>query len=116
MYLQSLKNKICSRSVWDELEKHFNFYYPVAGMISRLPRTLLFFKAGIASWDCPERLLIALEPEAASIFCRKMRIRDCIIEDDLRQRSQNDSLISEDFEGLWMKLLTLYFLHVFQQV
>ena len=31
-----------------------------------------------------------------------MRIRDCIIEDDLRQRSQNDSLISEDFEGMML--------------
>eukprot|EP00794_Sanderia_malayensis_P005264 gene5264-5930_t len=56
-------------------------------------------EAGIASWDCSERLLIALEPEAASIFCRKLRIRDCIIEDDVRLRSQDCSLISEDFIG-----------------
>ena len=48
----------------------------------------------------PDRLLIALEPEAASIFCRKLRIRDCVIEDDLKAKAGDDSLISEDFEGM----------------
>uniref|UniRef100_A0A8C4Q813 Heat shock protein 12B n=1 Tax=Eptatretus burgeri TaxID=7764 RepID=A0A8C4Q813_EPTBU len=32
------------------------------------------YKAGIASSQFPEQLLIALEPEAASIYCRKLRI------------------------------------------
>ena len=56
-------------------------------------------QAGIASLDNPDRLLIALEPEAASIFCRKLRIRDCVIEDDLKAKAGDDSLISEDFDG-----------------
>lgn len=56
-------------------------------------------QAGIASFANPDRLLIALEPEAASIFCRKLRIRDCVIEDDLKARAGDDSLISEDFQG-----------------
>lgn len=32
------------------------------------------YQAGIASPDFPEQLLIALEPEAASIYCRKLRV------------------------------------------
>lgn len=28
--------------------------------------------------DCPEQLLIALEPEAASIYCRKLRLHQVI--------------------------------------
>ncbi|XP_065648387.1 heat shock 70 kDa protein 12A [Hydra vulgaris] len=56
------------------------------------------YEAGIASPAHPDRLLIALEPEAASIFCRKLRIRDCVIEDDLKAKLGNDSFISEEFE------------------
>lgn len=36
----------------------------------------LYFKAGIASADNPEQLLIALEPEAASIHCRDKKMKD----------------------------------------
>lgn len=32
------------------------------------------FQAGLVPPDCPEQLLIALEPEAASIYCRKLRL------------------------------------------
>ena len=60
---------------------------------------ILLQQAGIASFAHPDRLLIALEPEAASIFCRKLRIRDCVIEDDLKAKAGDDSLISEDFQG-----------------
>lgn len=35
-----------------------------------------FFKAGIASANNPEQLLIALEPEAASIHCREKKMKD----------------------------------------
>lgn len=35
---------------------------------------LFFFQAGLVPSDCPEQLLIALEPEAASIYCRKLRL------------------------------------------
>ncbi|XP_066931035.1 heat shock 70 kDa protein 12A-like [Clytia hemisphaerica] len=58
------------------------------------------YEAGIASLSHPDRLLIALEPEAASIFCRKLRIRDCVLEDDLKAKAGDDSLISEDFQGI----------------
>lgn len=36
----------------------------------------LYFKAGIASAENPEQLLIALEPEAASIHCRDKKMKD----------------------------------------
>jgi len=34
------------------------------------------FEAGIASADNPEQLLIALEPECASAYCREKKMRD----------------------------------------
>ena len=37
---------------------------------------LFVFKAGIASADNPEQLLIALEPECASAYCRGKKMRD----------------------------------------
>ncbi|XP_033839907.1 heat shock 70 kDa protein 12B isoform X2 [Periophthalmus magnuspinnatus] len=36
------------------------------------------YLAGLVSLDCPEQLLIALEPEAASIYCRKLRLHQVI--------------------------------------
>ncbi|XP_053488063.1 heat shock 70 kDa protein 12A isoform X3 [Ictalurus furcatus] len=36
------------------------------------------YKAGLASRDNPEQLIIALEPEAASIYCRKLRLHQII--------------------------------------
>lgn len=36
----------------------------------------LYFEAGIASAENPEQLLIALEPEAASIHCREKKMKD----------------------------------------
>ncbi|KAI4876183.1 hypothetical protein NFI96_022268, partial [Prochilodus magdalenae] len=41
------------------------------------------YLAGLVSPDSPEQLLIALEPEAASIYCRKLRLHQVI---DLSQR------------------------------
>lgn len=35
-----------------------------------------YFKAGIASANKPEQLVIALEPEAASIHCRDKKMKD----------------------------------------
>lgn len=43
--------------------------------------------------DCPEQLLIALEPEAASIYCRKLRLHQVI---DLSLQSITNGL---DMEG-----------------
>ncbi|UYV71784.1 HSPA12A [Cordylochernes scorpioides] len=36
------------------------------------------YKAGIASPEYPEQLLIALEPEAASIYCRRLRLHQLV--------------------------------------
>uniref|UniRef100_A0A8C4EPK8 Heat shock 70 kDa protein 12B n=1 Tax=Dicentrarchus labrax TaxID=13489 RepID=A0A8C4EPK8_DICLA len=36
------------------------------------------YLAGLVAPDCPEQLLIALEPEAASIYCRKLRLHQVI--------------------------------------
>ncbi|XP_068443767.1 heat shock 70 kDa protein 12B isoform X1 [Clinocottus analis] len=36
------------------------------------------YLAGLVSPDCPEQLLIALEPEAASIYCRKLRLHQVL--------------------------------------
>ncbi|NXC07266.1 HS12B protein, partial [Orthonyx spaldingii] len=36
------------------------------------------YKAGLVSPETPEQLLIALEPEAASIYCRKLRLHQLI--------------------------------------
>lgn len=44
--------------------------------IVRFP--LPFPEAGLVSPECPEQLLIALEPEAASIYCRKLRLHQVI--------------------------------------
>ncbi|XP_055927818.1 uncharacterized protein LOC129959051 isoform X1 [Argiope bruennichi] len=45
------------------------------------------YKAGIASPDYPEQLLIALEPEAASIYCRKMRLHQLVPDETHFHRS-----------------------------
>lgn len=37
---------------------------------------VIFLKAGIASADNPEQLLIALEPECASAYCREKKMRE----------------------------------------
>ncbi|XP_033632868.1 uncharacterized protein LOC117294526 isoform X1 [Asterias rubens] len=45
------------------------------------------YRAGIASSSCPEQLLIALEPEAASICIRKLRMRE-LVPERLSQRQK----------------------------
>ncbi|XP_051504637.1 heat shock 70 kDa protein 12B [Myxocyprinus asiaticus] len=47
------------------------------------------YLAGLVTPDCPEKLLIALEPEAASIYCRKLRLHQVI---DLSQRPMTNGL------------------------
>uniref|UniRef100_A0A8B9JRX1 Heat shock protein family A (Hsp70) member 12B n=1 Tax=Astyanax mexicanus TaxID=7994 RepID=A0A8B9JRX1_ASTMX len=51
------------------------------------------YLAGLVSPDSPEQLLIALEPEAASIYCRKLRLHQVI---DLSQRPITNGL---DLDG-----------------
>ena len=36
------------------------------------------YEAGLISQDFPDQLVIALEPEAASIYCRKLRIHQLV--------------------------------------
>ncbi|XP_054721285.1 uncharacterized protein LOC129231062 [Uloborus diversus] len=68
------------------------------------------YKAGIATAEYPDQLLIALEPEAASIYCRRMRLHQLVPEETQFQRSSfnwqkendtdsevNSSLCDKDF-------------------
>ncbi|XP_061914891.1 heat shock 70 kDa protein 12A isoform X2 [Entelurus aequoreus] len=45
------------------------------------------YKSGLVSRDNPEQLIIALEPEAASIYCRKLRLHQMV--DLSNQTNQN---------------------------
>jgi len=60
------------------------------------------YEAGLTSLHSPDRLLIALEPEAASIYCRKLRLRDCIWAEETKRRSNTplkmDSLVRDEFQ------------------
>lgn len=42
------------------------------------PSSVSVFQAGLASSENSEQLIIALEPEAASIYCRKLRLHQMI--------------------------------------
>ncbi|CAF1689929.1 unnamed protein product [Adineta ricciae] len=46
------------------------------------------YQAGIASREFPEQLLIALEPEAASIYIRKLRMHQ-FVPDEIPPFSRN---------------------------
>lgn len=48
-------------------------------------------KAGIASEEFPDQLLIALEPEAASIYCRKLRMHQLVPESPRQVQSPTRS-------------------------
>lgn len=49
-----------------------------------------YFKAGIASADNPEQLLIALEPECASAYCREKKMREF-------SSKKGDAIVSDVF-------------------
>lgn len=40
--------------------------------------TIISLQAGLITPTTTKQLIIALEPEAASIYCRKLRLRECI--------------------------------------
>ena len=76
-------------------------------------------QAGIASADNPSQLLIALEPEAASIYVRKLRLYQLVPEppyiSQLRREPTPDLSISldrvsdDEFSlGIWRLLLTIF--------
>ncbi|NWR32318.1 HS12A protein, partial [Tachuris rubrigastra] len=54
------------------------------------------YKAGMASPENPEQLVIALEPEAASIYCRKLRLHQMI---DLSSRAPVNGYSPSDTIG-----------------
>lgn len=70
----------------------------------RTPPLFSSLQAGLVSSENPEQLLIALEPEAASIYCRKLRLNQLI---DLSYRPQangrpSDLPIDSSFrQGRW---------------
>lgn len=45
---------------------------------AQVPASVSVFQAGLASPENSEQLIIALEPEAASIYCRKLRLHQMI--------------------------------------
>ncbi|XP_023224777.1 heat shock 70 kDa protein 12A-like isoform X1 [Centruroides sculpturatus] len=55
------------------------------------------YEAGIATSEYPDQLLIALEPEAASIYCRRMRMHQLVPEIPYNQRQcANDGTQSKE--------------------
>ena len=52
----------------------------------------IFSKAGLASPSNPEQVLIALEPEAASVYCRDRKMRDLVTENQGNDASVADTL------------------------
>lgn len=51
---------------------------PGVGVLGEVPASASVFQAGLASPENSEQLIIALEPEAASIYCRKLRLYQMI--------------------------------------
>ncbi len=62
-------------------------------------------QAGIASSDYPDQLLIALEPEAASIYCRKLRMHQLVPEKPV-QTPLNTLRRGETLEPISMEKLS----------
>uniref|UniRef100_A0A8C5QHT3 Heat shock 70 kDa protein 12A n=1 Tax=Leptobrachium leishanense TaxID=445787 RepID=A0A8C5QHT3_9ANUR len=79
------------------------------------------YKAGMASLENPEQLIIALEPEGASIYCRKLRLHQMIdlstkaaingfsttdpAKDHVRRNRQSRTFLVENVIGeLWSEL------------
>ncbi|MGH0175815.1 UNVERIFIED_CONTAM: hypothetical protein FKN15_071679 [Acipenser sinensis] len=57
------------------------------------------YKSGLVTPDNPEQLIIALEPEAASIYCRKLRLHQMI---DLSSKTAFNSYSSTETIGTGM--------------
>ncbi|XP_068423630.1 heat shock 70 kDa protein 12A isoform X2 [Clinocottus analis] len=57
------------------------------------------YKSGLVSRDVPEQLIIALEPEAASIYCRKLRLHQMV---DLASRGTQNGCSPTDNVGSGM--------------
>ncbi|XP_072247691.1 heat shock 70 kDa protein 12A isoform X3 [Leuresthes tenuis] len=57
------------------------------------------YKSGLVSRDSPEQLIIALEPEAASIYCRKLRLHQMM---DLGMQTTQNGFSPNDNVGSGM--------------
>lgn len=63
---------------------------------TRVPASASSFQAGLASPENSEQLIIALEPEAASIYCRKLRLHQMI---ELSSKTAVNGYSSSDTVG-----------------
>ena len=59
--------------------------YPLLIYIAMTMHSIWSPQANLASPQKPNQLLIALEPEAASIYCRKLKQKECVPDDDQSQ-------------------------------
>ena len=57
-------------------------------------------QADIASADQPSQLVIALEPEAASVYCRKLKMTQLVGDRTGRQEELEDSVLVMEEDGL----------------
>ena len=58
------------------------------------------YQADIASPRQPDRLVIALEPEAASVYCRKLKMTQLVGDRSGRQEELEDSVLVMEQDGL----------------
>ena len=54
------------------------------------------YQAGIGCRETPDQVLIALEPEAASVYCRKLKLSQLVPERQRFAFSQQDTAGHED--------------------
>lgn len=54
------------------------------------------YKAGVGSPSNPEQVVIALEPEAASVYCRERKMRDFVSESGSNDVSVSDTIAHTD--------------------
>ena len=54
------------------------------------------YQAGIGCRETPDQVLIALEPEAASVYCRKLKLSQLVPERQRFAFSQQDAARHED--------------------
>ena len=74
---------------------------------------LVFSQAGLASADVAEQLLIALEPEAASMFCREKKIREFVSESEQDNAIVSDVLVRPNIQYMVIDIGGVFQLIVF---
>ena len=53
---------------------------------------VLLSQAGLAHPSSPEQILIALEPEAASVYCREQKVREFVAESGSNDATVKDTI------------------------